>query len=227
MGTATLYRGSGECAALAIRDLSTTGARLVGATGAGEGELVRISLELDAEPVWVTGEITRTDVQNAQVAVGFRETSPAALAAIDQALTRALARARELAHASVLVFHPDAGVRAQLERDLSLLERSATSCGTPLEVMWSLHEPAPHDTLIASASAPETATLLAHVIDHAPAMRRVLLFGDQLRSVDHALSSRVSAVLRTPWRIRALARALAIDTNDSSMALLPEDIEPE
>jgi hypothetical protein len=32
-------------------------------------------------------------------------------------------------------------------------------------------------------------------------------------------------VLRTPWRIRTLARALAIDTNDSSMALLPDDLE--
>jgi len=222
IGTAVLYRASGERAQLAIRDLSTNGARLVGATGAREGELVRVSLELDAQLVWLTAELTRTDTQNAQVAIAFRDLTPEGLQTIEAALDRAVARARELARSSVLVFHPDPEIRGQLERDLSLLERSPTSCATPLEVMWALHEPVAHDTLIAPADARD---LLTHVIEHAPAMRRVLLFDGALRSIDHELSNRVSAVLRTPWRIRTLARALAIDTNDSSMALLPDDLE--
>src|SRR5262249_19530871 len=149
----------------------------------------------------------------------------AGLQTIEDALARALARAREIARSSVLVFHPDADVRAQLERDLSLLERSATPCATPLEVMWALDEPIPHDTLIAAADARDVAPRLAHVSERARARRGVLLCGGQLHTSEHEMSSRVSAVLRTPWRIRALARALAIDTNDSSMALLPEDVE--
>jgi hypothetical protein len=58
--------------------------------------------------------------------------------------------------------------------------------------------------------------------DRYPGVKRALLFGDQLESIDHEVSRGVDAVLRTPWRIRALARAIGIDSADSTAAMLPQ-----
>jgi hypothetical protein len=38
----------------------------------------------------------------------------------------------------------------------------------------------------------------------------VLLFGDQIKKLEHPAASRVHAVLRTPWHFKGLARALEL-----------------
>jgi hypothetical protein len=93
---------------------------------------------------------------------------------------------------------------------------------TPLEAMWALTNTVSiNAVIVSSAVGDQSGELFEHLEEHHPAARRILLFGEQLEPVQRSTSSRVHAVLRTPWRIRALARALAIDARDSSMALLP------
>lgn len=66
--------------------------------------------------------------------------------------------------------------------------------------------------IIAGDDAPEwPTTLLCHLEQDHPAVRRVLVCGIHVGKLDHASSARIHAVLRTPWHLRGLARAVALD----------------
>ena len=228
-GTATVQRGNTR-EKFALRDLSPSGARLVGTARLVEGEPVSVTLELDGVTLALIAEVVRTDPQNSQAAIAFRGVSREAVVAIERAIERIIERARATALPGILVLHPDATVRAALERDISRLDRATTPCAAPLELVWAMQETtARHDALVVSDSPREVvAEILEYFARHYPTMRRILLFGEQLGSIDHSLSSRVDSVLRTPWRIRSLARALGVSATDSSIAMIPlsEDAEP-
>jgi hypothetical protein len=223
-GKAWVQQGSTR-AEFAIRDLSTSGARLIGVTRLPEGERVQVELGLENEVVAVQADVVRVDPQRAEVAVAFRSVPARASELIARAIQTLVERVREAAPPSVLVIHPDSETRAALERDLTHLDRSATLCSTPLEAMWSVDNLSVNHVaaIIGTVLAERANELVMHFSDHHPRVRRILLFGDQLGAVDRAISSRVDAVLRTPWRIRALSRALGMDLADSSIALLPTE----
>lgn len=225
-GTATIVRGSGELAVFAIRDLSAAGARLVGSTRLVEGEHVRVTLDLHGTSVTCAAEVLRTDPQNQQAALAFRAPSADALAAIERAVQSMITSVH--AAAEVLICHRVAEVAAALQRDLSRLERSATLCSTPAEIVRAIEAaPRPFCAVIASgADRDAVAPIFADLARHQPAVRRVLLFGDKLEPLDRTMSTLVQSVLRTPWRIRALGRALGLESTDSSMVLLPA-IDPD
>jgi hypothetical protein len=118
-------------------------------------------------------------------------------------------------------------VRQALERELSRLGRGATLCATSLEAIRAVDDRAVnHVAVIIDATLGDRVVdLVAHFADAHPQLRRVVLFGEQLGTVDSRIARRVDAVLRAPWRIRALSRAIGIDVTDSSIALLATDLD--
>jgi hypothetical protein len=224
-GTAIVERiVAAERFELAIRDLSVRGVQLVGRATLVEGERVRVVLELPGGSIALAADVVRTDLQRSQAVLAFRDVPADALASIQRSIEALIASARGGGPAAVVVLHPPGDVRDALERDLARLGKPAHVCGTLVEALWALQaQGARCDAIVIGGDA--AGELLAHLADAAPDVRRVLLFGGQLESIDHAAASRVDAVLRTPWRIRALARAIGVDSPDTSMVLLPVDGE--
>lgn len=224
LGKATVIRRPGEQVALSIRDLSASGARLVGRVELAEGERVGVSLEIEGAIVSTTALVVRTEPQNSQVAISFDNLSREALGLIERAVEALLERVRAGSPPTVLILSASAETRATLERDLAQLGRATRPCATLLDAVWSLHDWAIRyeAIVIAREADPEPMEeLLKHFAEHHPRLRRVLLFRDQLESLGHESSRRVDAVLRTPLRIRALARALGIRETDSSRSMSP------
>jgi hypothetical protein len=222
-GTAVIERGPKLGAAVfEIRDLSPTGARLVGASRLVDGEVVRATLRLENDIVSLIAQVIRTDPQRAQIAIAFRDLPRLAAEKIAAAITAITSRQRASSAETVIVVHPDGDVRAALERDLLRVSRVTRNCATPLELTWALAEPVRYTAVVIGGdlTTAEIRAIAQHLASHHPGVARVLLFGARLPSLDHATSSLVNAVLRTPWQIRALARAVGADLNDSSLALL-------
>ena len=227
-GTAIVTRTDPDARAeFAIRDLSTKGMRLVGSTQLFEGERVRVSFTLDGAEVTLDARVLRTEPQRAQVALELQHVPPAVAAIIAHAI--GALRKRAASATSVLVIHPDADTRAALERDILRVGRKATLHATIADAQPALDQATTACSAVLVASslpAGEVSGLVATLATRHPHVRRVLLFGDQLESIDHEISSRIDAVLRMPSRIRPLARALGIDLNDSSLALLLDRDKP-
>ena len=221
--TVTRRRG-GEQGEFAVRDLSISGMRLVGNLRLVEGERVLIAFELAGEQLQIEADVMRTEPQRAQVAVEFRATTAEIRAALARGIGTMIDQMRAASAASVLIVHDDAAARAELEREVLRLGHKATLCASVGETRDALA--AKHKAILIGSSLPdaELRALLDQLVAEHPKMRRVLVFGEQIVPIDHAISSRIDAVLRTPWRQRPLGRALGIDSNDSSLALLlPEE----
>lgn len=207
--------------AFAIRDLSATGARLIGRVPLVEGHRIRLELTLEGATKLVEAEVLRVDRQRSEAAVVFREPRPETRAWIDTCVTALIERVRAAGLPIVLVCGVPAEPAAALERDLARLEHAMQACAGEPEVMAALDGTERVCGVVAYAGTAQIGGLVTSLCDQHPAMRRVLLFGEQLQSIDHDLSRRVDAVLRTPWRIRALARAIGIEGADSTAAMLP------
>ena len=122
LGTATIMRaGSHESAELTIRDLSSGGARLVGRLQLVEGERIPVTLALEGVSFSIVAEVVRTEPQNAQVAIAFRDLPPDALETIERAVARMIESVRASSPPTVLIVGAEAGTRAALERDLAQL----------------------------------------------------------------------------------------------------------
>lgn len=222
-GKALIARGPEESFEFALRDLSTTGARVIGNTRLVEGERVQVTLELESTSITVFADVVRTEPQNSQAALAFFETPPETVAAIEQALSSFIERVRSSSPPTVLVIGAPQEVYEALERDLAQLQRATHACATNLEMTWALQDRTTmyEAAVLASDLDPmQIASILQHLAEQHPDIRRLVLFGDQLSSLEKAASSRVQAVLRTPLRIRALARALGINLTDSSQAMV-------
>src|SRR5688572_22542417 len=86
-GRATIARVfSDDRFEVTIRDLSTSGARLVGHAHLVEGERIRLMLDLDGVELAISADVVRTDSQNAQVAVAFRDVPRDAQDTIDRSI---------------------------------------------------------------------------------------------------------------------------------------------
>lgn len=229
-GTARIIRGSSrEPSDYAIRDLSLTGARIVGRDPLCEGEQIRVTLELELGTVSVGATVVRTEIQNAQAAIAFHDLAPDVRATIADTITILIERARATSQSAVIILHGDAEMRDALQREVALLNRTALICATPLEVTWALHDSAVRtEAIIIGDGHPSDSLgeLLGHLAETHPRVRRVLVFGEQLAALAHASARLVDAVIRTPLRSRPLARALGVSDADSSLMLLPADSEP-
>ena len=219
-----LIRGE-ERLPFAVRDLSVGGARLVGHARVVEGERVRVELVFADARVTVTAEVVRSDPQHSQVALAFGVVPPETVQLIERELATLMKNAQAEGRRYVAALGLSQETIDVLARDLAQLGRRLASYDHMQDVMAALAaEPAPRcEAVILAAGASDTAPLLRWLAEHHPRARRVLLHGEQLASLDHESSARVEAVLRTPWRIRSLARGLGIAMPDTSMALLPPD----
>jgi hypothetical protein len=213
-------QGSEERIPFAVRDLSRGGARLVGHVRLDEFERIQIELEFENTVVSVVADVARTDPQNAQVVVVFREVPMDVVEVIERTIDALMARVNATSPL-VLVLDVPAEIGAALERDLAQLGRGMTTCTTNAGALAALESP--HEAVIVHDGLAGRADVLRVLAEQYPDVRRILLFADQLGSLDHASSSRVDAVLRTPWRIRSLARALGIESPNSSIAMLPAE----
>jgi ActR/RegA family two-component response regulator len=147
----------------------------------------------------------------AEVAVAFRAVSPSTHEQIARSLEAMLMRARALSSPTIIVVHPDQEPRTALERDLARLGKPAHGASTILEAIWHLEDHVVHyeaAIIAADLDANLRAEILCHLEERHPEVRRVLLFGSHVESLDHASSRRVHVVLRTPWRLKGLARAV-------------------
>jgi hypothetical protein len=226
-GKARIER-DGEIVDLAIRDLSVDGARLVGRIQLFEDDRVNVEFELEGATFTVAADVVRMEAQNSQVAVAFRVISPEARATIQQAVERLLGGVRDTSAPTVIVMHRDAEMRGALERDLAQLGRAGKVCATLLEVTSALNDPDLRCEAIIidnELGVEVSGALLRHVAAERSKVRRIVLFGEQLQSIEHPAANLVDAVLRRPVRIRALARALGVSLSDSSIAMLPLDSE--
>ncbi|HUS28721.1 MAG TPA: PilZ domain-containing protein, partial [Kofleriaceae bacterium] len=201
---------------------STTGARVIGETRLVEGERVQIILEIEGVSIEVFADVVRTEPQNSQAALEFVEVAAEARASIEQALASFIDRVRASSPPTVLVIGASPELFASLERDVAQLGRAAHACATMLETVWALQDRTmvcEAAVLVSDLEAAPLGQVLQHLADQHPDVRRLVLFGDQLSSLDHDASSRVHAVLRTPLRIRPLARALGVNLTDSSQSI--------
>lgn len=224
VGKAIVIRRPGEESELSIRDLSSGGARLVGRVELAEGDRIGVALEIEGVIISTTALVVRTEPQNAQVAIAFDNLDRDARALIEGAVAALIERVRAASPPTVLILSASAETRATLERDLAQLGRASRPCATMLDAVWSLHDwSIRYEAIVLAREAdPEPlGELLKHFAEQHPKLRRLLLFGSKLESLDHESSRRVDAVLRTPLRIRALSRALGILETESSVAMLP------
>jgi hypothetical protein len=221
-GKASIRRASGEEAEFAISDISANGALLVGSLHLVEGEWVGVSLNLEGVVVRLAAVVARTDHRSAHAAIEFRAVTREALRSIEGSIDLTIGRALAMSPPRVLVLHSSADVLATIERDLARLERSAKLCTSALEAMWAMQDPsARYVAMIAGhCSHDVTAGVLGHFAERHPKARRIVLFGEQLPSTDDGASVHVEAVLRSPWPISALARALGLPAMDGSIGLL-------
>jgi hypothetical protein len=226
---ATIVRANQERGSFAIRDLSSGGARLVGPQlGVFEGEPIQLEIALD-EAVILTAEVMRVDRQRNVVEVEFRGLAPEALVQIERSIADLLARVREAAPPTVLVFHPTLDVSAALERDLARVGVGARVRAELATLADDLTDRAARYTgvVIAGSFGEAVGAALEQVEVHDSALRRVILFGDQIQKIEHPAAARVHAVLRTPWHFKGLARALelppdsVVTTYDQLVALQP------
>jgi hypothetical protein len=222
-GKASIARGPAERFEFALRDLSTTGARVVGSTRLVEGERVQVTLELEGVSITVFADVVRTEPQNQQAALAFFEPPAETVAAIEQAISGFVDRVRASSPRTVIVIGAPAEVEQALERDLAQLGRAMHACSTNLEMTWALQDRTTvyEAAVLASDLDPaHIAAMLQHLAEEHPEVRRLVLFGEKMSSLEKTASSRVQAVLRTPLRIRALARALGVNLTDNSIAMV-------
>jgi hypothetical protein len=227
--TATVVRSNNESARFAIRDLSPGGARLVGELHVHEGERLRLQIEL-AEPIEIDAEVTLVDQQRKLAEVAFRGVAGDALAQIERAIGDLLTRVRDAAPATVLIIHPSVEVSSALERDLARIDVGARVLASSADLAWQLQDKSTRFVgAIVSGMLPDVGDALDRVERHDPALRRIVLFGEQIERLDHPALSRVHALLRTPWRFKGLARSLevpmdrVVTTYDQLVALKAED----
>jgi hypothetical protein len=226
-GRAWIYRSPQHSDELVIRDISTTGARVLGTARLYQGEHVGVRMQLGDAVIELVAEVVRTDPQRLEAALMFRNLAAAARTAIEQAIASMIDEVRTGSRPAVLVLHADADVRAALERDLSRLDRGASLCATSLEALWAVDDRSrDHVAVIIDADLGERlVAMVGFFAETHPSLRRVLLFKEQLGAVDSAIARQVDAMLRVPWRIRALSRAIGIDSTDSSIALLAAELD--
>jgi hypothetical protein len=212
---ATVVRSTKQRGAFAVRDLSPTGARLIGELELFEGELVQLTIELN-EPLEIAAEVVHIDRQRKVLEVAFRQVTEAALAQIERSIAVMLERVRGQAPRTVLIIHPDLEVSSALERDLARV-------GVASRVTATLADAVQHATdsaidcigVIVAGSFGEPLGPVLQSLEEARAdLRRVILFGDQIDKLEHPATRRVDAVLRTPWRFKGLARALDLPSED-------------
>jgi hypothetical protein len=208
----------------AVRDLSADGARLIGRGKLVEGYRVQLELTLEGATRPIAADVLRVDRQRSEAAVLFKNLPAETRRWIEDAIGTLIARVQAAGPPAVLVLGMPPGRAAALERDLARLERSMRPCTTLDDALAALAEPDRVCAAIVCTEAGNARILeLVRVLrDRYPGVKRALLFGDQLESIDHEVSRGVDAVLRTPWRIRALARAIGIDSADSTAAMLPQ-----
>lgn len=231
---ASVTRATKETSRFAIRDLSGGGARLVGDTRLFEGELVWIRIELDT-PVEMAADVVRVDDQRKTAEVTFRDVSAEASAQIEQSIAALIESVREASPPTVLVVHPEVSVSSALERDLARIGVAARVIGgiaSAGDLAWMLEDKAvKYIAVIVSGQLDEAlGSSLSYLEDNQPALKRVVLYGDQILKSEHPAVGRVHAVLRTPWHVKGLTRALGVSmenvvtTYDQLVALkLDED----
>jgi hypothetical protein len=199
----TVVRSSKETGVFAVRDLAPGGARLVGELDVFEGE--RIHLEFDG--MQVAADVTTVDRQRKVVEVVFRDVPAEALARIQAAIAEVLASVQPAAP-TVLIVHPDVTVSSALERDLAKVGVAARVVGTIEEARLDGITGA----IVAGAFGEALGPFLEEL--EKANIKRIILFGDQIKKIEHPAAGRVDQVLRTPWRWKGLARALDLPSDD-------------
>lgn len=207
---ATLVRGTKERGLCAVRDLSRTGARLVGSLDVFEREPVLLVIEL-AEALSLTAEVMRVDRQRKVVEVEFRGVTAEALARIDESIAVML---KSTSSSTVLVVHPIVQTSSALERDLARVRVGARVLPA-LEGVAAALADGDFIGIVVSGSFGEAVGPVLELCETTYSqLRRVLLFDDQIAKLEHSAARRVDAVLRTPWRFKGLARALDLRSED-------------
>ncbi len=213
-----LARVVGHEGKLAIRDLSTAGARLVGKVPLVEAHRIKLELVLEGGTAKLDADVVRVDRQRNEAAVVFKNLGEQTRTWIEQCIDAVIARVRAAGPPLVLVHGLADDAAATLERDLAKLEHAMQRYAPD-----ALPERAVALIVAAALGNDAVRDVLAAAREKRPELRYVLVFGEQLESLDHAVSRDVDAVLRTPWRIRALAKAIGVESADSTSAMLPSE----
>jgi hypothetical protein len=211
----TVVRSTKESGSFAIRDMSAGGARLVGALDVFEGERVQLNIELD-DAVQLFADVVHVDRQRKVIEVRFQGLTADALAQIERSITALLEAARTAAPATVVIVHPALEVSNALERDLARVAVAARVCESLAALLEQLRDTSARfiGVIVAGTFGEDVGPVLQQLEEQHPDVRRVILFGDRVDSIEHPAARRVDAILRTPWRFKGLARALDLPAED-------------
>lgn len=205
----------------AVRDLSATGAMLVGALRLAPRD--RIELLFDADGDRMTGinlhaEVIRSDQlldERHAIGVVFRDVPAAIHDHIQDLIVSALARQRANAPTTIMVVDDTPHARHAVSRHLGGLGHQVVAASTLLDIVRHLHDPnlrieaALVDTRVGDENG---LAILAHLADAHPSIRRILM-SDRARVRDYEselVSGRAHAFLTKPWERECLVAALSM-----------------
>ena len=177
---------------------------------------MKLELSLEGGSAVLDADVMRVDRQRHEAAVMFKNPSAETREWIERCIETVIERVRAAGPPLVLVHGMADEPAAALERDLAKLEHAMQRYAPD-----ALTERVCALVVAAELGSEAVRDVIAAVREKRPELRYVLVFGEQLASLDHDVSRDVDAVLRTPWRIRALAKAIGVESADSTSAMLP------
>lgn len=197
-----------------VENLSAGGALLVGNHRFGVGDRLRVMFQIgDTLRAALFARVARLDRSRSAgeaFAVEFQEVPLELRETLDQ-IVWASVGPEEITPFRTLVVHPQANIRAQLERDLSSIGRSVVAfADTTAAASWLEESGEPLTSALVDVDVPGANLLLALVERRAPSAKRILIAEPSGSPAAQAAiaAGPAHALLPRPWGLLGLAHAL-------------------
>jgi CheY-like chemotaxis protein len=217
--TAVVRGENGDTGSFVVENLSSSGARLVGAIAFGEGERVAIALSGDGmQTIELAAEVVRAQLHDASwaVAVRFRDLPDPIHDTIQRVVMHALARQRLAARKIVMVVDDERAIQVALSHELTLLGLEPHAVATPRGVVGCLQDPSleVHTAFVdLGLGVCDGLDVVAYLAEAYPGIHRVVMSGAREDDLRRAVASgKAHAMLRKPWDRSDLRGCLKTDS---------------
>ena len=205
----------GQQATFTLRDLSATGASLVGDSTVQPGEIVTVQFVVGGQPVELDARVLRCEaVPECIIAVEFRNAAQHARDHLHRVVVDERERRSSVARPTLLVIEDGSRNQDRLSRNVLGTDWHVVTATTPRDLVRVLDdtrlrvETALIDHYLGSRT---TRAFLGYLVAEHEQIRRVVVCGrDSARAYDDEVpSGRVHAVLVEPWDELALVAVLS------------------
>jgi CheY-like chemotaxis protein len=217
--TAVVRGENGDSGVFVVENLSSGGARLVGAIAFGEGERIAIALSGGGlQTVELSAEVVRATLHDASwaIAVSFRDLADPIHDVIVRVVLQAIARQRAAARKIVLVVDDERPIQVALAHELTLLGLEPHAVGTPHAVIGCLHDPAMdiHTVFVdLGLGVCDGLDVVDYLANAYPDIRRIVMSGARENDLQHAVATgKAHAMLHKPWDRSDLRGCLKTDS---------------